>query len=84
MGRIHTLKFRVETFERAPNGSLIKNVYGWRAHNGLPNQKNLAKFIDGINKSVLPGGVNAHVSRGLGYIPYVHKANLINQFTGDI
>lgn len=50
---------------------------------GRPTQENLEKFVMMYAKSLEAGGVNEHISNGLGYVPYPTWANIRNQETGE-
>jgi hypothetical protein len=41
---------------------------------GQPTADNLEKYVEAFGKSMNPGGCNAHLSDGLGYIPYPTSA----------
>jgi len=52
----------------------------WR---GRATQQRLDAWLQAYVKSLCPGGVNAHVSKALGYIPYPSALKIIRQSTGD-
>lgn len=75
MGRSITPKYRMETRENIGSG-----VYSW---DGRVSVKALERKVMGLNQSFLPGGVNEHVSRLHGIVPYISYARIVNQRTGE-
>lgn len=50
---------------------------------GKPTVANLDKWRKVMNASMKPGGVNEHVSKALGFIPYIGNCEIHNQKTGQ-
>lgn len=48
----------------------------WKRSYGKPTTANLEKFIIVYAKSLETNGCNAHISKGLGFIPYPSKAKI--------
>lgn len=77
MGRTITPKF-VVVLDGKGDQSMI-----WDAKRyGAPNAKNLEKFVMTYAKSLESGGVNAHISERLGYVPYPRKAEIRYNYRG--
>lgn len=51
---------------------------------GKPTVENLAKWVAAYEKSLLPGGVNQHLSYGANKIDKVLSASITNQRTGEV
>lgn len=49
---------------------------------GEANAKNLEAFVMAYAKSLEAGGVNAHISASLGYIPYPRYAEIRHNYHG--
>jgi len=93
MGRSITPKYRIEYYYRQPsNGQIIQVKACWtvKSNNanipadGKPTDKNVEKYVQAYNNSLKSDGVNKHVSQSLGYMPMAHKAELIEQATGNV
>jgi hypothetical protein len=55
----------------------------WRVQEyGQASAKNLEKFVMTYAKSLESGGVNAHISETLGFIPYPRTAEIRFNFRG--
>jgi len=72
MGRSRTTKYRIEM-----DGS----HFCWH---GRANDKALEKYVFDYADSLKLGGVNEHISKSLGYIPFPHKARIVDQSTGEV
>jgi len=77
MGRSVTPKYRMEV--KTNVGYFTPSI--WR---GRATEQRLEVAVHAENKSFLPGGVNAHVANNLGAVPYIYKAKIINQMTGEV
>ena len=77
MGRSTTPTYRFEA--RAVGVAPITEC--WR---GKATEKRLQEHVEGTNESMKAGGVNAHVSKALGFIPIITSAKLIHQATGSV
>lgn len=97
MGKSTTPKYRIEmTEQRLVNGqprhvpvdSMIwhsRKINGTASKGyGLPTDTNLEKWIYAYAKSLELGGVNEHISKSEGAIPYPTSAKIVNQFTGEV
>lgn len=59
MGRVVTPRYAVHY--TVAGGSVGLTPAGWNSKfEGKPNSANLAKHVEGYNRSFLPGGVNDH------------------------
>jgi hypothetical protein len=67
MGRSYTPKYAIQLDTQA---SMAWDV---KAH-GTPNAANLQRYVMAYAKSLEVGGVNAHISQALGYVPYPRRA----------
>ncbi len=80
MGKSYKLKYRLEIWDNQG-----KHHIGWQTiYNGIPNAKNLTKYIESYISSLKIGGINEHISKSLGYMPVPFKAQIINQNTGGV
>ncbi len=82
MGRSVTPTYRVELV--CMGCTMTPAAWRVRPHyqipgNGKPTLKNLDKYVRDLEKSMEPGGVNAH----LGIHPIV-EAKIIHQFSGEV
>lgn len=91
MGRITTPKYRLEIWSNAPLRRVAEMVFAgpsiesWQvSQRGRPTERNLEHYLFAQAKSFEHGGVNQHVSRALGYVPYPREARIVNQRTGQI
>ena len=86
MGRSFTTKYRLELFEIRPSDHhLITTKMCWQCkEKGLATADNLVKYITALINSFKIGGVNEHVSNGIGYMPIPNEARIVNQRTGAI
>jgi hypothetical protein len=50
----------------------------WDRHYGRPTAKNLERWVAEYHRSLEPGGVNVHISRSLGYVPYLNSARIVH------
>lgn len=75
MGRSITPKYAVYMTGSTP--------FGWNSKQaGRPTDANLEKFVKGYAKSLEAGGVNEHVSKALGHIPYPTHAEIRRNVAG--
>jgi hypothetical protein len=85
MGRSSTPPFVVEVTCQAPPGckqyGFTPSSWYTRSHTmngikgkGKPTDKKLEDYILEMGKSMNPGGVNAHLSKDMDYIPYPTSA----------
>lgn len=82
MGRTITPSYRVELMEhRVGSFGPAVNRMGW---DGRPTVANLERYVFAYVDSLKAGGVNAHISESLGYIPIPHSARIVRQKTGRI
>lgn len=56
----------------------------WEKSRGEPNLDNLWEAVKQSVDSYKPGGLNAHISQSLGYLPYPNSAKIYNLQTGEI
>ncbi len=86
MGKSYTPAFRIEVDDvRRPDGSGYIHSTGaaWRREYGRPTSKNLGEYMRRLNDSLKPGGVNAHISRSYGFMPFHSSARIVRQSTGE-
>ena len=83
MGKIVKPKYRVEMTGVTPAAWRVKG-YGQVPGYGKPTDANLEKFVHGYAKSLEIGGVNEHVSKALGHVPYPTSARIVDQDTGAV
>jgi hypothetical protein len=77
MGKTVKAKYRIELKDnRGVTSQMI-----WR---GKVNGKILSDFMDGYNRSFVPGGANFNVSKAVGVCLYHHRAQVVNQSTGEV
>ena len=80
-----TPTYRLEFSESG--GSLEKGIYmrshrqAWR---GRATPKRLQEWVFAYARSLQVGGVNAHISTMLGYVPFPASARIVRQRTGEI
>jgi hypothetical protein len=60
-----------------------KHWEAWHKEYGKPTDRNLEKHVFAYADSLKLGGVNEHVSKALGYIPFPAKAYIVRQATGE-
>lgn len=77
MGRSVTPKYRMEV--RANVGYMTPSCWSGRA-----TEKRLEDAVRSMNKSFLPDGVNAHVSKSRGVVVQILSAKLVEQSTGTV
>jgi hypothetical protein len=77
MGRIITPKYRVEAQDN--QGAWQHSV--WR---GRVSVKALEQWRDGMNQSFQRGGVNEHVSNGLGFVLHYSNCRIVDQRNSNI
>ncbi len=73
MGRTTTPTFRVEI-----DGQRM----AWDRRNGRPTDANLERFVLVYAKSHEAGGVNEHISKMFGRVPYPTTARIVRQRNG--
>jgi hypothetical protein len=78
MGRSITPTYRVVYRD---NTSLNWRTMAWR---GKASAERLEQWRLGYNKSFNPGGVNWHVSKGLGVVVHISHARIVRQATAQI
>ena len=71
MGKSFTPKYRIE-FHSNTN----MTAAAWK---GQATTARLEAHVRHLNESFRPGGVNAHVGDGLGFIPYISRARIVRQ-----
>ncbi|CAB5221281.1 hypothetical protein UFOVP244_125 [uncultured Caudovirales phage] len=79
MGKSVTPKYRLEIRDCGNRLGSSATPSAWR---GRASKKALEDYIDGYHDSLKIGGVNQHVSISLGYIPFVNRAQIVEQKTG--
>ena len=80
MGRSYTPTYRLEFWED-PQGS--KQQHAW--NKGIkPTEHTLEAWVHSYAGSLGAQGVNTHLSKALGYVPFPVKAQVIRQATGEI
>jgi hypothetical protein len=83
MGKSYTPKYRLEYYDN--HKQLRPNVQAWTVKTeGKATDQNLEKYLYGLGKSFEIGGVNEHISKTIGFIPYPSKGKIINQRTNEI
>ncbi len=88
--------FRIEgdgTVSRAPKFLKDTKVYllfvdgcrtVWRGKTHPTNETLEHEMVNEWSKQYMPGGVNAHISKAIGYIPHPHRADVIDLDTGKV
>lgn len=76
MGKSITPKYRLEIYDNSGRHS--------QSWNGRASEKRLNDYILTYGKSLESGGVNFHLSKSLGFIPYPNKAEIIEQRSGQV
>ena len=93
MGRSTTPRYIVQLVEVAPPGLTAgtHTPYTWHVKSrtnvtgyGAPTDDNLTKYVMEYAKSLKLGGVNAHLSKADGYVPYPNIAYIKDQKTGRV
>jgi hypothetical protein len=74
MGKTTTPKYRLVLTDQAGSHVMI-----WR---GRATDKRLERWVNDYTASLHNGGVNAHISKALGYIPVPSKARIERNTTG--
>lgn len=75
MGKSVTPKYVVQINDG--RGDNFKTPMTWNSRqSGRPTAANLEKYVKVYAKSLEQGGVNAHVSEALGFIPYPNSAEI--------
>lgn len=77
MGRTITPKYRIELADR-----VMQNPMAWTG--GRATQANLEKYIFAYAKDLEAGGVNEHIAKALGYVPYPTYARIVKQADGEV
>lgn len=72
MGKSFTPKYRIE-FHSNTN----MTAAAWKGQDVFIDR--LEAHVRHLNESFRPGGVNAHVADGLGFIPYISRARIVRQ-----
>lgn len=80
MGKSYTPKYRLE-FQDSTRKAFSWECQAWK---GKTTQKALEAWIFGYADSLKIGGVNEHISKALGLIPYPTKARIIRQADDQI
>lgn len=78
MGRSTTPTFRIEFAKVVADGKSVSYTsQGWNSkYSGRPTDASLAEFVDGSEKSTMPGGVNEHLgATTIGYAKVVRQSN---------
>lgn len=76
MGRTSTTKYAISITGSTDACWNIKQ-------NGAPTVENLTRYVLAYGKSLELGGVNDHISKALGYIPYPERAEIrVNKRNG--
>lgn len=84
MGKVRTPKYRVEVKTNLTGSSKVISSWEVTKGHGRVNTKNLDRWVREHNESFLPKGVNYHVSKSIGIIPYVQEAHIVHQKTGEV
>jgi hypothetical protein len=83
MSSTHTPTFRVELHESSidrPGVRYSPTMTPWPTkHAGRPTDATLAAYVESLEESTLPGGVNDHLGRTV-----VNRARVIRQATGEL
>lgn len=77
MGRSTTPKYAM-VVDGKPDTCMIWDVKRY----GRPTEANLEKWVMTFAKSLEAGGVNAHLSESLGYVPYPRTVVVKMNYTG--
>lgn len=63
----------------------VTTIEGWMVRDrGRPTKNNILRYLNKLTPSFEPGGINEHVSKELGYIPYPKEAWVMNQRTQEV
>ncbi len=82
MSRTITPKYRVEYADNV--GTVIKSMaWDWKRFKAS-DVAALEEWRNVYNTSFELGGVNAHISEGLGFVYRIGCADLVNQTTGEV
>lgn len=76
MGELRTATYRLEIWDNAGFSTMI-----WRSR---ANEQTLMKFLDSYCRGLEAGGVNEHVSKSLGYVPYPKELKIVHQKTNEV
>lgn len=76
MGKTKTPKYRLECKDNKGPYTL-----SWQ---GKATEKRLQDWIKSYHQSLEIGGANEHISKGLGFVPYLNSAKIVNQQTGQV
>ena len=76
MGRSYLIRRVVEL--RTVNG------WSWGRWTGPATPKRLEQYVERYAKSLHAGGVNSHLGRHLGILPYPLEARIVDQQTGQV
>ncbi len=77
MGRTVTPKYRVEMIETG----VMPTKMAWK---GRATDEALRKYVFAYADSLKAGGVNEHVAKALGFVPFPQEAKIVNQFTNEV
>jgi hypothetical protein len=75
MGKTVTPKWRLEVFDG--------KRWTEQAWSGRATTKRLEERVISIGKSYMPGGVNEHISKALGYVPLPVSARIVRNTGGN-
>jgi hypothetical protein len=82
MGKSLTPKYRLEYYDSTQSG--MKMIVWSVKDYGNTTEKNIGIFVHKLIESLKTGGCNDHLSKVLGFIPIPYKAQIVNQFSGEI
>lgn len=87
MGRTTTPTYRIQVQENI-NPGIWKDHGFWDKRSterfGKPSNRGLELWMDGVNESFGPSGVNSHVGMVDGIQRQIIQAKVTNQITGEI
>lgn len=78
MGRSTTPKHRIEFRDSSRKTQAVAWNTKWY---GRANQNNLDQWVARYNGELELGGINDHISKALGFVPYITSAKIVNQKT---
>jgi hypothetical protein len=82
MGRSTTPKYAIRVSE-GRNAKHGVTPMAWSVkESGKPTAENLAKWVEAYHRSLEPGGVNAHIFRSIGHVPYLTAARIVRNVSG--
>lgn len=85
MGKSITPPYVIDVHTRKPDGHTQIDTMTWDAKTyGRANAMNLEKWAIAYGRSFNPDGVNFHISKAVGYLPYPNRVILRKNVRTDI